>query len=392
MTARRPRTAPRVSRSPAVAWVALAFLAPAPLPAGEREDFDRVLTAWAARRADTRTLSAEFAGRTAELAGNLNAVKDLLPGPTSAGDYPPTDHEFDKRMTLLLDPARRRVRVELEHEIFNIGQEESGFLPETRVKLWDGAGWQVHHPRNGYPAGGASGKTDDLVFGTTPYLSLGVDPAALPVFFHAGYFEREFQGKAFGPGAAPAAPRYRSAGYVERDGRQLLVVRTLPEGRGRKFQEYWADPSRGGVVGRFAVQDHRGTLLEGDVEHERDAADAWRPVRWRVTRYDPGFDRVPVRTDELSLVTLERGVAVTAGDFRLEPQPGWWVNNRDAGAREGSVRYVYNGSDEPPGSIAAAIARRDRPDRGRIWWWAVAAAAAAAAGFLLLRRTRRAGV
>ena len=370
--------------------VLLSSLCVVPAAAGEADDLRTVFAQWAARR-DGRTLSAAAAGRATKPVGSLNDMRDLLPGNVPT-DVPAEDHTYDERLELLLDPARGRARIGVTGEMFNTWEDGFGFLPHAQVNLWDGAGWQIHCPRQGHEFGGADGGSADLTFGTTPYAPLSVNIALFPLLFQVGSFHADPMGERFDPGPPPAAPEYRSAGYTERDGRRLLVVRTRPEGRGRRYFEYWADPRRDGEVVHVSQHYDHGPRFAVEIEHE-DAADGRRrPARWTVTWFDAGNGVDVNSTEQFELERLEFGAAVEPADFRMEPEVGWWIIDHDASGGASSVSYVYEGPDEPPSTVRAAHDARDAK-AGWPMTLAIAAAAALGAGvaFIFYRRHRSGG-
>ena len=299
----------------ALLLAAMATLPAPPAAAGEAEDFQKVLEAWAARR-DGRTLRATFDGTVLHPAGSLNVMKMASADPFGhPEDWPAEDHVHPADWSVLLDPQLARGSIRYRSQTFFLDGDPPFFGRDSEHLLFDGTHWQAHMPRaeSDFFEGGS--KTPDLKFGTDTSSSavFGYDP--YPVFLQAGYFTVSPRGGRMPLGDSPTNRDHASHGYVEAGERTLLVVRSRPDGRNRRYREYWADPARAGEIVSLASVTRSGTDWEVKIEHgERDGVGRV-PVRWTAREYDGGAGLAggPDSGDELSARRIRAGRAGRGG-------------------------------------------------------------------------------
>ena len=312
---------------------------------GEAEDFQSLLTQWAARR-DGSPLRGAASGTTTVPAGAANNLRAMLPGrPTT--DVPEKDYISESRVEALLDPSAGHAKLLNSREIFSIGAVRYRFRREVTTTLWDGDRWQVYRRGDetdedatdagedevdggGNRDGVAGEGAPTLISGTEQHGALAPDPATYPLLFHMGCFRPDVMGPRFGLGPLPSRDSHRAVGHTEKDGLKLVIVRTTPEGRGRVYEEVWADPTRDGAIARFSRHDSSGIRLDISIEHELREA-TWEPVWWRVKVYGRG-DKV-IRSDDFRLDHLQLDAAVLTEEFRLPLREEWQVRDYGRGLK-----------------------------------------------------------
>ena len=361
---------------------------PPPLAsAGEAEDLRKVLDAWAARR-DARTLAADYSGTIFYPRGSMNAFKVLS---RSRGaktvEWPPEDYAGPVAGTILLDPGRERAAVTTRTVMFHANEDEPGLQRQNRRLFLDGETWQVQegHDDGGFSSGGSS--RPDLEFGTKASMMtwIGLDP--LPILLSAGYFQSNTRGGRLPTGEVPSAAGHAAHGYVTRDGRRLLVIRSEADARTRGYDEYWADPGADGEIAHAARHARSGVKWEVDVRFEGRPGVGRVPAEWTIREYLPtrGGSRPLQRETQCELIDYSRGLAVAEDDFHVDAKPGWILRNHDiltGGKPETYVQPI-------PGGVPGDVAEVAGSWAGSATLTAIGVAVAAAAAVVAWKLRRR---
>jgi len=285
--------------------------------AGEQQDaVEKVVTDWEYRRSRLPpAIKVVFEGE-----GIIPKGMTWLEGETP---FPPRDHRFPMRTSLLIDFEGPRVRGERRFDVpSNSRGKGRRMVSKVKVNLYDGGAFQEFFPPDelrrigsqldmGYDLELQSDQAAGVFFSSSD------DP-----FFVGGYFmlglsiERMVQ-----PPNIPIQ-QLQFRGSANLHGREHVVLRTDP-GPGGHYYEFYVDPSRRSAIGRLIlfgpdnVEDRRieineYQLVDGD----------WLPNAWTWTGFLSGQIQ---RQNRWRLVELDLKPALRGELFRIEPKPGMRV-------------------------------------------------------------------
>lgn len=370
---------------PVLALLTLAALA-STAAADPRDD---ILSQWEASRKRVKTVRYTVAGASEAKGDASGGGKN--PTPIPAGESPRL------RATWLFDLERKRHRVEETSPVIS-RTDKTKFATRSRVNAFGGEYSKGALPRD---KNEFSPHHIDLHISSGDMRSDQFATGYYPLFLAHGFIpsSRDLPS----PGRWPA-PTDREEFEVHGKGTLFGRSHTILRGEPWKGyrEEYWADPSRGGAVGRFVIWvDITDPYQKYDIEYQ-EVAGVWVVKRW--THTVSRKNRV-LQLDRIEVERVDINPAVADADFDIPVEPGFVVKEhvyppkgsglnpafpankttrvKADGEREVIRETGFQTMDAQPVPLAP-------PWWGRGWVWAIVGTATAAVlGWVVWRKARR---
>jgi hypothetical protein len=366
--------------------LAVAFVAAVPSH-GQTPDprLAQVLSDWKQRHAALKTARYSITG-TVEFKDKVSSDDPPLP---------PGNPVHSRRVVLLLDLERRRLRLETSEPYIDYTGAVGRYSRRISTSAFDGKIQQgySHKSKNGIAEG------HDLGIARGDLFSLPYDPSLLPVFYAHGIVPSPHH--PLGPKTyllSPEPEGLEIRGQQTLNGQSCLVARTEPlGGAGTSVGEYWIIPDRKAAISRYVSFTDNDPWIRIDVEWNKK--DIGWPDRWTMIWSSGGK---VVRRYKLQVDQFEANPAVTDADFTLQATPGMKILVQDFPERGKGLHPYYPATREyqvsPSGDweelSAVGFTTVDGkllpPERSTWGWWVAGAAAVLGiAGFVTVWMLRR---
>ena len=264
-------------------WIAILIpLALLILSAGEVQEADpqseikKILTDWQHRQQRIRNVRYVLNGEALVPKGKIGEI--LMNGQA----VPAEDKKYEKKVSLLLDFEKDRMRREISGQAFD-GQK-GAFVPYSRTELFDGTLSKVFMARN--PQNSPELDADLYLVGRKQQGGVHFEFSEFPIFLAHGIVPTGLKDSLVGSMTTPQKlllPLKRDAFYIHargfRDQRECLVLRTQPDPQVGVFYEFWVDSSRESAIVQVAsyIKGMLDTTI--DIEYER-GPNGWLPTSW----------------------------------------------------------------------------------------------------------------
>jgi hypothetical protein len=275
------------------------------------------------------------------------------------GEIPPEDYTYKRRVVLLLDFERNRVRKEIREERPWGG--DGRFYPVFQVQLYDGNSFQEYSPA---PENRIGGRPPDrfqveLQLQTDHYSGFVLENSDFPLLFAHGSFPSN---KA---GISPKLLRtpiesgwYRFHGEASIEDQPCTILRTQTTESGA-FADYWIDTGKQSAVARWIAYSKGKPTITVDISHQR-AGESWVPKTWELSQIDSTGKLL--HTTAYQLKELDANPKFDTNDFHMDRVPGMIVND----AATGRVYRVAN-SGEQDVDVQVLLAQEQEAG-GRVHW------------------------
>ncbi|MBY0230420.1 MAG: hypothetical protein K2W96_14140 [Gemmataceae bacterium] len=323
----------------------------------------KVFDAWKQRREQFKSVRYKAKGERLMLKEtNFLPANDLG---RKTGWYPKQDKRFAREISLLLDLAGSRHRMDTKESLSNPTEEDS--VTERRiVSAYDGNQLVQGNLRD--PAQ-VRRSAHDIVITTgnmrgngftvpdwPPFMAHGIIPTGSAHLLAGNFDVKPDQKETY----------YHGTGRHQE--RECLVLRTeLDHFAGRAFDEFWVDMRRGGAVLRYAWYVDGKLAYDLDMRYGDEAG--WPLAGWTFTMQENGKTS---QVHEMRVESCERDAVADADSFKVRLAAGTKVLRLVKGGNPDSF------SPPPSKSEETFIVGEDgyvepRATTGWAWWWGGAA-------------------
>jgi hypothetical protein len=310
--------------------------------AEEKDSLKRVMIAWQNRRDAIHTVRYRIKGNVVIPKGTYNGETELATAVKE--DLPSKDYEYPQEISLLIDFAKNRVKLDVSRQLFHA--ELAEFKPYRGVSVFDGSKFTSSSLED-------PNAIDAYVTPPELYKSVFFELDEYPVLLGHGILDSELTD----PRdllKSPNENEFIVLSHALCNNRECVIVRrTKPVGP--KFaDDYWVDMSRGSAVLRW--QRYNGACLASslDIDYQQ-TPQGWFPLSWTgsqfryVTKLKRGETPPLQFTSHMRVTELLLNPDVSSEEMQFNLKPGMIV---DVSAKDNAF-HLY--SVQPDGSLTPFI-------------------------------------